>query len=140
MQRIHTLIDKLSQQKAQGASPAHLLFTVQLLQQELQQLQNSNETIGTKKVAVVLPFSTAFTTPELPVSMPVAEPVAAVEWPEEKEVYVLDMVAEDEPEEIVPVMPEPVQQSREYTLHKPFVQESLFEEPKPAMKEESRPT
>jgi hypothetical protein len=43
MERIHTLIDKLSQQKAQGASPAHLLFTVQLLQQELLQLQKAED-------------------------------------------------------------------------------------------------
>ena len=60
MERIYTLIDKLYQQKAQASSPAHLLFTVQLLHQELSQLQNKNGSIGSNKVAVTLPVNLNF--------------------------------------------------------------------------------
>lgn len=60
MERIYTLIDKLYQQKQQNASPAHLLFTVQLLQTELSKLQNKNGSLGTAKVAVTLPMNLSF--------------------------------------------------------------------------------
>jgi hypothetical protein len=145
MERIHTLIDKLSQQKAQGASPAHLLFTVQLLQQELLQLQKKEEKSGTSKVAVTLPFNTVITVTESILQAPVVETIA-VEEPvaEEKEIYVLDIVEEEQPEDVTPFIP-PVPEHkepehREYTLRKPVVQESLFEEPKPVIREEPRPT
>ena len=138
MQRIHTLIDKLSQQKAQGASPAQLLFTVQLLQQELLQLQSGNTSAGTAKVAVVLPFSTVASAPEMPVTASFEAPVVVDEPAVEKEIFVLDM-AEEEPQEAAPYVPEPVQPMREYSLRKPAVQERLFEEPKPVVSEEPRP-
>jgi hypothetical protein len=56
MERIEALIQKLKEQAEQKASPAQLLFTAQLLQQELTQLlQNGSRTLGTSKVSVVLP-------------------------------------------------------------------------------------
>ena len=143
MERIHTLIDKLSQQKAQGASPAHLLFTVQLLQQELLQLQKAEDRPGTRKVAVTLPFNTttiSFTetifAPPVPEAIVVETPVM------EKEIFVLEM-AEDEQvaeEESTPLMEIPVTEQIEYSLRKPAVKESFFEAPKHSVKEETRPS
>lgn len=60
MERIHTLIDKLLQQKQQNASAAHLLFTVQLLHAELLRSTQKNSSLGTPKVAVTLPANVAF--------------------------------------------------------------------------------
>lgn len=58
MERIEALINKLKEQADQKASPDRLLATVQLLQQELSQMQsNVSKTLGTSKVAVVLPAS-----------------------------------------------------------------------------------
>jgi hypothetical protein len=148
MERIHTLIDKLSQQKAQGASPAYLLFTVQLLQQELMQLQKHTQASGTRKVAVVMPFNSTVSIAEAVLNTPVVEMVAEqstviAEAPipvvEEKEIFVLDMPEEEQVvEEPVNYIPEPVREQREYMLRKPPVQELLFEEPKPVVKEEPR--
>lgn len=146
MERIHTLIDKLSQQKTQGASPSQLLFTVQLLQQELLQLENSREAVGTKKVAVTLPFNTVVAMAEAVVAVPVEQPELAqapvVEKEIEKEIYVLDLLPEEQQEEeVASYLPEePVSQAREYSLRKPLIQESLFEEPRQSVKEEPRPT
>jgi hypothetical protein len=56
MERIQILISKLKEQAEQNASPSHLLVTVQMLQNELYQAQVSgNQTLGTSKVAVMLP-------------------------------------------------------------------------------------
>ena len=56
MERIQILISKLKEQAEQNASPSQLLVTVQMLQNELYQLQASgNHTLGTSKVAVMLP-------------------------------------------------------------------------------------
>jgi hypothetical protein len=139
MERIHTLIDKLSQQKAQGASPAHLLFTVQLLQQELLQLQKKEGAASISRVAVTLPFNTTIAIAESVLDTPVMEAVVVEEPVEEKEIYVLDIVEDEQPEDAAPFVP-PVQEHREYTLRKPVVQEALFEEPKPVVvRDEPRP-
>lgn len=130
MERIYTLIDKLYQQKAQAASPAHLLFTVQLLQQELSQLQNRNGSMGSKKVAVTLPVNLNFSEESLRVPF--------TEAAKEKEVFVLDAVEETVEEEIE-ITVAPVSQPKEYLLQKPVVQESFYTEPKPAIKEEPKP-
>jgi hypothetical protein len=124
------LIDKLYQQKAQAASPAHLLFTVQLLQQELSQLQNRNGSIGSKKVAVTLPMNLNFTEESLRVPF--------TEAAKEKEVFVLDAV-EEQPEEEIPVVTKHDAQPASYNLKKPAVPEVVFQEPKPVVKEEPRP-
>ena len=56
MERIQTLINRLQEQVKQSADVAHMQLTVQLLQAELNQLQKSSaRTLGTSKVAVVLP-------------------------------------------------------------------------------------
>ena len=56
MERIQTLINRLQEQVKQNAELAHMQLTVQLLQAELNQLQKSSvRTLGTSKVAVVLP-------------------------------------------------------------------------------------
>lgn len=56
MERIQALINRLQEQVKQHAEVAHMQLTVQLLQAELNQLQKSSaRTLGTSKVAVVLP-------------------------------------------------------------------------------------
>ena len=58
MERIESLISKLNEQFQQNADPALLLGTVQLLQFELTKLKsNTKQSLGTAKVAVVLPIS-----------------------------------------------------------------------------------
>jgi hypothetical protein len=55
MERIEALINKLKEQFDQHADPAQMQLTVQLLQQELSRVQPVSKTLGTSKVAVVLP-------------------------------------------------------------------------------------
>jgi hypothetical protein len=58
MERIEALISKLKDQFDQQADPNLLLGTVQLLQFELTKLMPSNQqSLGTAKVAVILPFA-----------------------------------------------------------------------------------
>jgi hypothetical protein len=58
MERIEALIGKLKEQFEQQADPTLLLGTVQLLQFELTKLQrNSQQSLGTAKVAVMLPVT-----------------------------------------------------------------------------------
>ena len=58
MERIESLISKLNEQFQQNADPALLLGTVQLIQFELTKLKsNTQQSLGTAKVAVVLPIS-----------------------------------------------------------------------------------
>ena len=58
MERIESLISKLNEQFRQNADPALLLGTVQLIQFELTKLKsNTQQSLGTAKVAVVLPIS-----------------------------------------------------------------------------------
>lgn len=143
MERIFTLIDKLSQQKAQNAPAANLLFTVQLLQQELLLLQKKDELSGSRKVAVTLPFQPLPAMTAEPFVVPVAETVAPVlQAPapveEEKEIYFLDVVEEEPAEEPAPSPATPAPEPREYMLRKPPVQEILREAAKPV--EEPKPT
>jgi len=56
MERIQALISKLKEQAEQNADPAQMLLTVQQLQNELS-VQQVPRTLGTSKVAVVLPAS-----------------------------------------------------------------------------------
>jgi hypothetical protein len=55
MQRIEVLISKLAEQFRQKATPEQMLFTLQLLQNELTTHQQGKKTLGTSKVSVVLP-------------------------------------------------------------------------------------
>lgn len=125
MERIHTLIDKLAQQKTQGAPPAHLLFTVQLLHQELTQLQSRNGSFNNRKVAVTLPVSLNLSEESL--RMPYTE------VGKDKEVFVLDTpdVILEEPVEA----PIEVPQAKPYVLAKPAVAEVRYE-PAPTPREE----
>ncbi len=62
MERIEALITKLKEQFEQNADPALLLGTVQLLQFELTKLNgNGLQSLGTAKVAVVLPMMNMMT-------------------------------------------------------------------------------
>jgi membrane-associated HD superfamily phosphohydrolase len=65
MERIQILISKLKEQAEQSASPSQMLVTVQMLQNELYQLQvNGNYTLGTSKVAVMLPKTVNISVPQ----------------------------------------------------------------------------
>jgi hypothetical protein len=56
MERIKALINRLQEQVSSGADAAQMQVTLQLLQSELNRLQsNGTKTLGTSKVAVVLP-------------------------------------------------------------------------------------
>jgi hypothetical protein len=56
MERIQTLINRLQEQVRQHAEVAQMQLTLQLLQAELDKLQKStSRTLGTSKVAVVMP-------------------------------------------------------------------------------------
>jgi len=55
MERIEVLISKLTEQFKQKATPEQMLFTLQLLQNELTTHQQEKRTLGTSKVSVVLP-------------------------------------------------------------------------------------
>lgn len=55
MERIEILISKLTEQFRQNASPAQMLFTLQLLQTELASQQEEKRHLGTSKVSVVMP-------------------------------------------------------------------------------------
>ncbi len=69
MERIQTLINRLQEQVRQNADVAQMQVTLQLLQAEMNQLQNSPaKKLGTSKVAVVLPSAPANIVP-----IPVAE-------------------------------------------------------------------
>lgn len=58
MERIEALISQLKEQFLQNADPAQMLGTVQLLQFELSKMKsNSQQSLGTAKVAVVLPIA-----------------------------------------------------------------------------------
>lgn len=69
MERIEALISKLKEQHQQNADPSLLLGTVQLLQFELTKLQsNKSQSLGTAKVAVILPTANIMSTaPAIPV-------------------------------------------------------------------------
>lgn len=55
MERIDVLISKLNEQYHQKATAEQMLFTLQLLQNELSTKQQGNRTLGTSKVSVLLP-------------------------------------------------------------------------------------
>jgi hypothetical protein len=65
MERIRALIARLKEQTEQNASPSQMLVTVQMLQNELYQLQvNGNFSLGTSKVAVMLPKTVNISVPQ----------------------------------------------------------------------------
>lgn len=70
MERIQHLIEKLSQQHAQGATPEQMLLTIQLLQSEL--LHQQTQKLGTARVAVTLPLHYHFSEEVVRSSKPLA--------------------------------------------------------------------
>lgn len=132
MERIYTLIDKLYQQKQQAASTAHLLFTVQLLQQELSQFKNKTGTIGTAKVSVTLPGNFSFTEERVLPSFTNA--IKTVGPQAEKEIFVLDAVAEKEAK-----APTLFAETNEYILNKPALPKTVHHEQQPVVKTEPNP-
>lgn len=138
MERIQVLIEKLAEQSRRGESPAQLLITVQLLQQELVNAQTSARVPGSSKVAVVMPSRPTYHEPRTVAEPPhpkreepvVVKPEPAPAPAAEKEIYELKLPEDAlEPEEEESVKEEP--QKDEYVLRKPFVEE-------PATKEEDR--
>jgi hypothetical protein len=66
MERIQTLINRLQEQVRQNADVAQMQLTLQLLQAELNQLQKASvRTLGTSKVAVVMPTRVAIAAAEV---------------------------------------------------------------------------
>jgi len=113
MERIQALIDKLYQQKQLNSNPAQLLFTVQLLQNELLKFQQKNGTLGTAKVAVTLP-----------VNMNFAEEVIRSSQSETSQEKIVEPVQEIKPQ----IQPEFQSQPQPSLQRKP-VEETKKEEP-----------
>jgi hypothetical protein len=156
MERVQVLIDKLIEQKRSNESVAQMLITVQLLQSELQNLQQSKSRLGTSKVSVVMPGNMAFNrqrTEEKPVEkhvekrieQPIEKPAEKIaEVPVEKPVYkAYEPPAEDlrfMPQQPKPLMP--IEEKKEeapkeyYKLDTPVFEESepeaqTIKEPQP---------
>jgi hypothetical protein len=88
MERIQILIGKLREQAEQNASPSQMLVTVQMLQNELYQLQvNGNYTLGTSKVAVMLPKTVNITVPDAPAQKTASKVEKSSVVEEEEPVY-----------------------------------------------------
>lgn len=70
MERIQALINRLQEQVKQNADVSQMQVTLQLIQSELNQVQRSStRTLGTSKVAVVLPTPVAIKSAPAPVSV-----------------------------------------------------------------------
>ncbi|MBX9784719.1 MAG: hypothetical protein K2X48_15630 [Chitinophagaceae bacterium] len=129
MERIASLIEQLQQAVNNNANPSQLQVLTNMLQAELQLLQQQqNSTIGTQKVAVVLPASRVMEPAVVaaPASIPVAE--SKKEEQVEKVLEVLQ-VNEDEVEaelEEIRLKAEFAQKIQaQQTVHKPAL---LFED------------
>ncbi len=72
MERIEVLIDKLVAQNHNGSTPAQLLMTVHLLQNELMLLQQNSKPAGSKKVSVIMPTNNVVAAAESKVEAPEA--------------------------------------------------------------------
>jgi len=99
MERIRALIARLKEQAEQNASPSQILVTVQMLQNELYQLQvNGNYTLGTSKVAVMLPKTVNIAVPQE--AKDKAEPKIEKQIPVEEEAYATNKTAPRKTESI----------------------------------------
>jgi hypothetical protein len=86
MERIQALVNRLQEQVKQNADVAQMQVTLQMLQSELNQIQRSSvRTLGTSKVAVVLPTRVTMA----PAPTPTPAPVPVIEHYEEEEKPVL---------------------------------------------------
>ncbi len=74
MERIQALVNRLQEQVKQNADVAQMQLTLQLLQSELNQTQRpSTKTLGTSKVAVVLPTRVTMAPAPTPAPAPLIE-------------------------------------------------------------------
>jgi hypothetical protein len=86
MERIEALINKLKEQFEKNVDPALMLGTVQLLQFELSKQQSSGQhSLGTAKVAVVLPVTNTISAPAVPAEYEKFAPKPVDELPKVKE-------------------------------------------------------
>jgi hypothetical protein len=116
MERIQVLIEKLQQQYQQKENSSAMLVTLQLLQNELLALQNSNKVLGTSKVSVVMPTNTAF-------NQHIPEPQPAIQQP------TFQPAIEVKQEPIPAPVPRPAETfQKEYYPQKPAIKE-VQEEP-----------
>lgn len=87
MDRVETLLQKLQQQFTEGATPAQLLLTVQMMQHELQHLQGGEPN---QSVAISMPINSPSQSIPAPVSEPAPPPIE-----EERTVEVLQVNEEE---------------------------------------------
>src|SRR5215471_11169256 len=96
MERIESLIAKLNEQFSRGADTAQLLATVQQLQNELAQLQpKTPRTLGTSKVAVMMPSGINNVPAEYERYLPKTQPKEETPKEEVKEAPKPVLVAQD---------------------------------------------
>jgi hypothetical protein len=137
MERSLALIDKLFQQKEQGASNAQLFVTVQLLQAELLRTNTNKGSLGTSKVAVILPVNFNFPSEnkaEEKITEPVTTPSPSIE-----EIPVQELTASLANMAHVDIKHEVQDRSSEpYRITKPRVEEKTFQkqdqQPAPAQR------
>ncbi|HVG42876.1 MAG TPA: hypothetical protein VM888_14785 [Chitinophagaceae bacterium] len=141
MERIEVLIDKLVAQKRNGSNAAQMLMTVQLLQNELMNLQQSNAPAGSKKVSVIMPANTAVTVnvaDTLVEEKPKAEPAIQLLKPEEiKPVEIIKVEAKPvdvKPIEVKREEPKPVEIKKEEEK-KELPEQPVIQAPEPVVQE-----
>jgi hypothetical protein len=123
MERFLALIDKLYQQKEQGASNAQLLATVQLLQAELLKNNTNNGSLGTSKVAVTMPMNWNFTQENITPETRAEEPIQTSS-PSIEEIPVQELTASLADLAHVEIKKEELDYApRPYILAKPAVEE-----------------
>lgn len=136
MERIQVLIEKLAEQSRRGESPAQLLITVQLLQQELVNAQQNARGAGSAKVAVVMPSRPTYHEPRPVVeNVPKNEHEAYLPKAEEPTPVASPVVSEPAPAakvvEPVEERKEEVPKREQYVLRMPPMEEpATKEEPK----------
>lgn len=121
MERIQALIDKLYQQKQLNSNPAQMLFTVQLLQNELLKFQQKNGTLGTAKVAVTLPVNMNFTE-EINIAPPIDHSIEQKTEVIEKPRVDAPVISKYAPQPETEPQPQP---EPTYALRKPIAEEPV---------------
>jgi len=123
MERIQALIAQLKELADRQADPAQMMLLVQLIQQELSARQHTPRTLGTSKVAVLMPGRSAQHTEQQVWEKYAPKPAAVVETP-------ADITAK--------VAPAPRPQPQ--VVQQPVTQPPVVEEPAPLPVPPSVPT
>ena len=147
MERVQVLIDKLVQQRGAGESAAQLLYTVQLLQTELTQMQQQKETFSSRKVSVVMPANfaaqqqevIAVQAPPTPVEKPAPIQVEQPAPPQKEIETFVPPVQKVAEVERPPVVQETVSIPVSHQPYQPKLQPPV-EEPSPQVEKEKTPT